>query len=68
MSEIKPVTPLNLERGQLVKYRTHGGKIAWAKVHDPRPRVILRGMYHFELMTPKGLKDIPQAWIERAQG
>jgi hypothetical protein len=68
MSDIKPVTPLNLERGQLVKYRTYAGKIVWARVRDPKPRIILRGMVHFELMTPKGPKDIPQLWIERAQG
>jgi hypothetical protein len=67
MSDIKPVTPLNLERGQIVKYKTHNGKMEFAKVHDPRPRVIMRGMYHFTLRTAKGLKDIPQTWIERAK-
>jgi len=67
MSEIRAVVPLKLERGQMVRYKTYAGKIVWATVRDPRPRIILRGMVHFELQTPKGPKDIPQLWIERAQ-
>jgi len=67
MSNVRIVVPLALSEGQPIQYRTHTGKTVSATVRDPKPRIMVHGMIHFELRTPNGLKLIPQQWIERVQ-